>query len=165
MIWGQLQYTSHTGHFCTTIYVTTSKKNESLVEKFNFLYTTFLKLRNASFECKPQYNWISSYRVMKNLAMLKTIWNKGIWTLFLPIFQKQHPQHPTHSSWSCHIYCTMWFIWKVELIKVKKITENLFSCSCKIKGFWAYADVWTPVVYFYGINRIEIRWFSLNLQL
>ena len=44
-------------------------------------------------------------------------------------------------------------------------SSNLFSCSCKIKGFWAYADVWTSVVYFYGINRIEIRWLSLNLQL
>ena len=42
---------------------------------------------------------------------------------------------------------------------------NLFSCSCEIKGFRANADFWTPVVYFYGINRIEIRWLSLNPQL
>ena len=27
-----------------------------------------------------------------------------MWTLFLPISQKQHCRHPSHSSWSCHIY-------------------------------------------------------------
>ena len=41
--------------------------------KFQFLfsYTTFSKLKNASFSCKPHYNWISGYRVMKDLKMLK----------------------------------------------------------------------------------------------
>ena len=73
--------------------------------KFQFLfsYTTFSIPKSDSFWCKPHYNWITGYRVMTDLTMLKTIWNKGIWTLFLPISQKQHPQHPTHSSWSCHI--------------------------------------------------------------
>ena len=74
--------------------------------QFLFSYTTFSKLQNASFWCKPHHNWVSGYRVMKDLTMLKTIWNKGIWTLFLPISQKQHPRHPTHSSWSCHILLT-----------------------------------------------------------
>ena len=32
---------------------------------------------------------------LNHLTMLKTIWN---------ISQKQHPRHPTHSSWSCHIW-------------------------------------------------------------
>ena len=27
-----------------------------------------------------------------------------MWTLFLPISQKQYGRHPTHFSWSCHIY-------------------------------------------------------------
>ena len=86
-------------------YVTWSRKWVTCRKcQFLFSYTTFLKLQNASFWCKPHYNWISGYRVMKDLTMLKTIWNKGIWTLFLPISQKQHPWHPTHSSWSCHIF-------------------------------------------------------------
>ena len=38
-------------------------------------------------------------------------------------------------------------------------------CSCEIKGNRANADYWTPVVYFYGINRIKCRWSSLNPQL
>ena len=71
--------------------------------QFQFYYTTFSKLENASFWCKPHNNWISGYWVMKDLTMLKTIWNEGIWTLFLPISQKQHLRHPTHSSWSWHI--------------------------------------------------------------
>ena len=85
----------------------TIKGNESLVENCNFYFLmTFTKLQNASFWCKPHYNWIfgnSGYRVMKDLTMLKTICNKGIWTLFLPISQKHHSRHPTHSPWSCHI--------------------------------------------------------------
>ena len=76
--------------------------------QFQFSYTIFSKLQNASFWCKPHYNWRSGYRVMTDLAMLKTLWCKGIWSLFLPISQKQHPWHPTHSSLSCHI-CIMSF--------------------------------------------------------
>ena len=72
--------------------------------QFLFSDTTFSILQNALFWCKSHYNWIASYRVMNDLTMLKTICNKGIWTLFLPIFQKQHFRHPTHSSWSCHIF-------------------------------------------------------------
>ena len=64
----------------------------------------FLKTSKCFILMQTQYNWISGYKVMKNLTMLKTIWNEGIQTLFLPISQKQHPWHPTHSSWSCHIF-------------------------------------------------------------
>ena len=53
--------------------------------KFLFSCTTFSELQNASFWYKSHYNWISGYRVMMDLTMLKTIWNKGIWTLFRPI--------------------------------------------------------------------------------
>ena len=38
-----------------------------------FSYTTFSKLQEASFWCKPHYNWISGYGVMKDFTMLKTI--------------------------------------------------------------------------------------------
>ena len=40
-----------------------------------------------------------------------------------------------------------------------------FLAAARLKGFEHIADVWTPIVYFYGINRIEIWWLSLNLQL
>ena len=46
---------------------------------------------------------------MKDLTLLKTRWNKGILTLFLPLSQIQHRRHPTHSSWSCHM-CKMYVI-------------------------------------------------------
>ena len=79
-------------------YVTRSREMSHL-SKILFSCTTFSRRQNASFWFKPHYNWISGYRVMK------AIWNKGIWTLFWPISQKQHPWHPTHFSWSCHICC------------------------------------------------------------
>ena len=79
--------------------------------QFQFSYITFSNLQNASIWCKPHYNWISGYRVMKDLTMLKTIWNKGFLTLFLPISQKQHPRHPTYSSWSCHIWIMDFINW------------------------------------------------------
>ena len=41
--------------------------------QFPFSYTTVSQLWNTSFWCKLHYNWISGYRVMKNLTMLKTI--------------------------------------------------------------------------------------------
>ena len=77
----------------------------------------FLITSNASFWRKPHYNWISRNRVMKDLTMLKSISNKGIWTLFLPLSQKQHRQNPTHSSWSCHIFqktnvFSLYFVWQ-----------------------------------------------------
>ena len=37
--------------------------------QFLFSYTTVSKLQNTL--CKPHYNWISGFRVMKNLTMLK----------------------------------------------------------------------------------------------
>ena len=74
----------------------------SHLSKILFSYTTFSFFQNASFWCKPKYTWISGYRVIKDLSLLKPIYNKGIWTLFLPISQKQHGRHPTYSSWSCH---------------------------------------------------------------
>ena len=78
------------------------KGNESLVENFTFYFLAPLSHNcNASFWSKPI---ISGYRVVKNLSLLKTIQNKGIWTLFLSISQKQYGRHPTHSSW-CHILC------------------------------------------------------------
>ena len=39
--------------------------------------------------------WLQSYEGFDNA---KNNINKGILTLFLPISQKQHPRHPTHSS-------------------------------------------------------------------
>ena len=38
--------------------------------QFLFSYTTFSKLQNTSFWCKPHYNWISCYRVMNDFTML-----------------------------------------------------------------------------------------------
>ena len=79
--------------------------------QFQFSYTTFSKLQHASFWCKPHYNWMSGYRVMTDLTRLKTIRNKGIGTLFLPISQNQYRRHPTLFSWSCHIW-----VWMVKHI-------------------------------------------------
>ena len=52
----------------------------------------------------------------------------------------------------------------------KKITQNfqnesLFLKLREIKENRANADFWTPVAYFYGINRIGFRWSSLNPEL
>ena len=86
------------------IYVTWSRERSHLSKiSISIFLHHFLE---ASFWCKPHYNWISGFRVVKDLTMLKTIWNKGFGTLFLLISQIQHPRHPrhpTHSSWSCHI--------------------------------------------------------------
>ena len=48
------------------------------------------------------------------------------------------------------------------------IVENNKSHSLQLqveRVLSIYADVWTPVVYFYGINRIEISMALDNLQL
>ena len=71
--------------------------------QFQLSYITFSKLKNASFWCKPHYNWISGYRVIKDLTMLKNNMKQRNFNPVLPIPKKQHPRHPTHSSWSCHI--------------------------------------------------------------
>ena len=65
-----ISYHSHVSRSVTgniNIYVTRSR------EMSQFSCTTFSKLQNASFWCRPHYNWISGYRVMKDLTMLKTI--------------------------------------------------------------------------------------------
>ena len=51
------------------------KGNESLVENFNsyFLAPLSHNCNMLHFLSKPHNNWISGYRVMKNLSMLKTI--------------------------------------------------------------------------------------------
>ena len=62
--------------------------------------------------------WLQSYEEFVNA---KTIKNKGIWPLFMPISQKQYLRHPTHSSWSCHMLL-------VETMLVH------FLQQCKIKS-------------------------------
>ena len=74
---------------------------------------------------------------MKNLSMLKTIWNKGIWTLFLPISQKQYGRHPTHSSWSCHI-CSCPFSW-ITLMKTLCTNEYFYTID---HSMWQLASLW-----------------------
>ena len=52
---------------------------------FLFSYPTFSNLQNASFWCKPHYNWIFGYGVMKDLTMLKTIKQRNLNTVFANI--------------------------------------------------------------------------------
>ena len=56
-----------------TTNVTWSRKMSHLSNKFNFYFLTSLShnLKNASFWCKPHYNWISDSKVMKDLSMPK----------------------------------------------------------------------------------------------
>ena len=70
--------------------------------------------------------WFQSYEVFDNA---KTIWNKGILTLFLPISKKRHPRHPTHSSWSCH-NCS----WRLSISSLR-IRGRTHSISCFVFSF------------------------------
>ena len=67
-------------------------------------------------------------------------------------------------------FCQHVLMFKISLLdklilQLLNFEMNLIHCSCRLKGFCAYADVWTPVFYFYGINRIEISMALDNLQL
>ena len=91
-------------HSENNVYVTRSRKMSHLS---NISISIFLHRFHNTYKCcnvmqtPSQLDmWLQSYEGFDNA---KTIWNKGIWTLFLPISQKQHLRHPTH-SWSCHIY-------------------------------------------------------------
>ena len=93
--------------------------------KFQFLfsYTTFLKLQK-------QYE------------------TKNLNTAFLPICQKQHPWHLTHSSWSCYISLHTYHF--LECNKKCICHDNIFNIVAKIfsgkrckktgtiKDFWSY---------------------------
>ena len=74
---------------------------------------------------------------MMNLAMLKTIWNKGIWTLFLPIFQKQHPD-----------------IRLIPLDCVTYLNDQRFS-SCHHKY---------DTIFFYQLQKCQIPWTTLPMS-
>ena len=54
-------------------------------------------------------NWISGYRLMSNLSVWKTIWNKRIWPHSFPISQKQYVWRPTHSPWCVHNFNSFFF--------------------------------------------------------
>ena len=112
--------------------MTWSRDMSHLSKNFNFYFLTphCHKFKNASFWCIPDYNWISGYRVMNDLSILKT--KKGIWTLFLPISQKQHGWHSTHSSWSCHICITL-------LLETSMSEDcNQMSIYPILKSMWLY---------------------------
>ena len=47
--------------------------------------------------------WLQSYEGFGNARNIMK--QRNLNTVFLPISQKQHPRHRTHSSWSCHILC------------------------------------------------------------
>ena len=83
------------------LHVTWSREMSHLSKcQFLFSYTIFW------FWCNPHYNWISGYRVMKDLTMLNTLWNKGVWTLFLPISQNNMPTSDTFLLIMSHIFYT-----------------------------------------------------------
>ena len=93
--------------------------------QFQFSYTTFSKCW-----CKPHYNWISGYRVMTDLTML-TGWNKGIWTLFLPISQNI-PDIRLNSSWSCNIVWScniLVFFWSWNFKNNTNVTLNFLHST------------------------------------
>ena len=99
----------------------TIKGNESLVEIFNFYFLTPLS-QNFKMLCILMSTplqldiWLQSY---EGFDTKKQTWNKGIWTLFMPI-SKTTSRHPTHSSWSCHIFelwigvSDDWILWSLH---------------------------------------------------
>ena len=130
--------------------------------QFLFSYTIVSQLQNASFWCKPHYNWICGYRVMQDLTMLKTISNKRIWTLFLPISQNQYNQHPTHSSWSCHIIIFVVF-W---LVKVKRINTKIkrFNVTILPTGTVTGEFGLVCVAFCYISGTFENWWLSCRIK-
>ena len=79
------------------------KRNESLVENFNFYFLT--PLYHASFWCKPHYNWISGYRVMKDLSMLiNNIKQRNLNTIFANISKTTSPTSDSFLLIMSHIY-------------------------------------------------------------
>ena len=101
-----IYFNCHLFNICDTI---KGIRSHTHVEDFQDCYTTFWQHTNASFWCKLHMNWMSGYRVMSNLSLLKTIENKEIWTLSWPISQKQYLRHQTHFTWPCSIVSTSGF--------------------------------------------------------
>ena len=106
--------------------------NESLVEnvKFYFLVTELWWICNAKNNIKQR-----------------------IWTLFLPISQKQYGRHPTHSSWSCHIYkllrqvltkCAMILSLCREGCRLNNTTSPSIRCLSTMSPYWKIirANAW-----------------------
>ena len=81
------------------------KGNKSHIKDFPFwvFEPTSWQLNKSTFWCKYHENWMSGYKVMSNLSVLKTMKNKRFWPLSLPISLKQYLRHATHSPRSCHI--------------------------------------------------------------
>ena len=85
------------------------KGNESLVVNFNFFY----------FLTQLSHNWISGYRVMKNLSVLKNIKQRNLNTdcqylknnmadiRLMPL------DHVTYQSTTTFITSASWFIWSL----------------------------------------------------
>ena len=84
------------------------KGNESLVENVQFLfsYTISHNIKMLYFDANPITYWDIWLQSYEEYVNAKNNINKGIWTLFLPISQKQYHRHPTHSAWSCHTFFT-----------------------------------------------------------
>ena len=89
---------------------------------------------------------------MKDLTMLKTLWNKEILTLFLPISQKQHPRHPTHSSWSCHSH-----------IMYHRDIESNYSWNASNYCYYLFVLTLPHALYFFHDNMCMITiWWLLT---
>ena len=96
----------------------TIKGNESLVELFQFLFscTTFSKHQNASFWCKPHYNWIPSYRVMKDFTMLKQYVTKEFEYCFCQYLKNNIPTSDSFLLIMSHIVASLFvFIFNLKV--------------------------------------------------
>ena len=88
-------------------FVTWSREMSLLSKKFNFNFY-FLPPLSYNFEmlhfdANPITNGYLASELWRICRCSKQ-YKKGIWTLYLPISQKQHRRHPTHFSWSCNVW-------------------------------------------------------------
>ena len=134
---------SGTNDKCSLFYICdTIKGNDSHVGniQFWFFIINHLSILNATFWSKPHLNRTFGCRDMNILWSLKTIKNIRICHIFKPVTQNQYPRHPTHSSWSCHIYICLvlnvrsYFIALLISLNLKYQNQSLHKSDACIKG-------------------------------
>ena len=112
----------------------------------SFFLLPFLK----TFWCKPCYNWIYDFRVMKDMTMLKIIWNvRNLNTVFANISKTTSRTSDSFLLIMSHI---LWFIISWQWHKhadaaCKRVHTRLFFVC-------AWASVWAIWL---GTGNLELR--------
>ena len=139
--------------FSASLICGTIKQNESEFEQIVFLVIYFMlfSIQTATFCWKPHWNRTCHSKVITCWKVVKTIENKRIYFLCLPLSPNQYLRILTHSAWSYHI-------WRLggAFIRCRSRFSNMCACLLIRETLTLSTRHFPHVDQFMGVSETQV---------